>query len=211
MSAKRVLRVLIVDDHTIVRRGLEAFLHDYDDFALAGEASDGESALAQCARLQPDVVLMELLLPDLNGVELTRRIRRQFPAVQVVILTSVQDEGWVQRALGAGAIAYLLKSADADELAAAIRRAAAGRATLGSEATAALIHASLRHRPAEELTRREHEVLALMIKGLDNPAIARQLVVSRSTVKFHVSSILAKLGTPSRAGAVAHAVEHHLV
>jgi NarL family two-component system response regulator LiaR len=211
MSSEHRIRVLIVDDHAVVRRGLEAFLQAYDDLELVGEAADGAAAITLCERLRPDVVLMDLLLGELDGVEATRQIRRRHPPTQVIALTSVRDELWVQRALAAGAIAYLLKNADSQELAAAIRRAASGRPTLGPEATEALIHASLHESPAEELTSREREVLALMSKGLSNPEIARKLVVSRSTVKFHVSSILGKLGTASRTEAVVHAIERHLV
>jgi NarL family two-component system response regulator LiaR len=211
MSASRQIRVMVVDDHPVVRRGLEAVLRAYDDLLWVGEACDGPEAITLCQRLQPDVVLMDLLLPTLDGVEAIRRIRRQSPQVQLIALTSVHDELWVQRALGAGAIAYLLKSATADELVAAIRRAHEGHATLGSEAAEALIHATLHEPPFEALTSREREVLALMVKGLSNPAIARRLVVSRSTVKFHVSSILAKLGAGGRTEAVALALERHLV
>lgn len=211
MIAKRELRVLIVDDHAVMRRGLTCFLGDYEGFAVVGEAADGAAAVAQCLQLRPDVVLMGLLLPTLDGVEATARIRQQCPGTQVVAISSVADEGLVQRALGAGAIAFLLTSAEADEIVAAVRRAAAGRPTLGAEATEAVIHAALHQLPGEELTRREHEVLALMTHGLSNPEIARQLMVSRSTVKFHVSSILGKLGTGSRTEAVARAVERHLV
>jgi NarL family two-component system response regulator LiaR len=211
MGSEHPIRVLIVDDHAVVRRGLEAFLQAYDDLELVGEAADGAEAITLCERLAPDVVLMDLLLGELDGAEATRQIRRRHPHTQVIALTSVRDELWVQRALAAGAIAYLLKNADAQELAAAIRRAASGRPTLGPEATEALIHASLQEPPVEELTSREREVLALMSKGLSNPEIARKLVVSRSTVKFHVSSILGKLGTASRTEAVVQAIERHLV
>lgn len=211
MSASRQIRVMVVDDHPVVRRGLEAMLRAYDDIALVGEACDGLEAIARCQELRPDVILIDLLLPRLDGIEAIRRIRRQAPQVRLIVLTCVRDERCVQQALSAGAIAYLLKSVTADELAAAIRRAYAGHATLGSEAADALVHATLHELPCEALTGREREVLALMIKGLSNPAIARRLMVSRSTVKFHVSSILAKLGAASRTEAVASALEHHLV
>ena len=211
MVGDGLIRIVIVDDHPVVRRGLEAFLELYDDLRLVGAAPDGAAALDLCERLRPDVVLMDLLLGDHDGVEVTQHIRERFPHTQVIILTCARDEVSIRRALGAGALGYLLKNADADELTAAIRRAHSGHATLGTEAAEVLIQASLHQPPVEELTHREHEVLALMARGLANPAIARQLVVSRSTVKFHVSSILAKLGTASRTEAVARAIERHIV
>lgn len=211
MYASRKIRVMVVDEHPVVRRGLEAMLRPYGDFVLVGEAGDGLGAIALCQELQPDVILIDLLLPKLDGIEAIRRIRRQSPKARVIVFTCAHDEFCVQQALSAGAIAYLLKSAGADELAAAIRRAYAGHATIGAGVADALIRATLHESPCEALTDREREVLALMTKGLSNPAIARRLMVSRSTVKFHVSSILAKLDAANRTEAVASALEHHLV
>jgi NarL family two-component system response regulator LiaR len=212
MTEPRRLRVLLVDDHAMVRRGLAAFLKAFDDLALAGEAAQGEEAVQRCAEVQPNVVLMDLEMPVMDGVAATRAIRERFPAVRVLALTSFRDEGLVQRALQAGAIGYLLKNVSADDLATAIRAAHAGRPTLAPEATQALVHAAARSPvPGHDLTPREREVLALMVQGLSNTAIAARLVVSRSTAKAHVSSILSKLGVTSRTEAVALAMQHHLV
>jgi NarL family two-component system response regulator LiaR len=212
MTELRRLRVLLVDDHAMVRRGLAAFLKAFDDLELAGEAAQGEEAVQRCADLQPDVVLMDLEMPVMDGVAATRAIRECFPTVQVLALTSFRDEELVQRALQAGAIGYLLKNVSADDLATAIRAAHAGRPTLAPEAAQALVHAAARPPvPGHDLTPREREVLALMVQGLSNTAIAARLVVSPSTAKAHVSSILSKLGVTSRTEAVALAMQHHLV
>ena len=206
------LRVLLVDDHAMVRRGLAAFLKAFDDLELAGEAANGDEAVRRCAEVQPDVVLMDLEMPVMDGVAATRAIRERFPTVRVLALTSFRDEELVHRALQAGAIGYLLKNVSADDLATAIRAAQAGRPTLAPEATQALVHAATQPPvPGQDLTPREREVLALLVQGLSNTAIAARLVVSPSTAKAHVSSILAKLGVTSRTEAVALAVQHHLV
>ncbi len=211
-SARRI-RVLVVDDHEVVRRGLATFLQAYDDLELVGEAADGSEAVRQCERVHPDVVLMDLKLPPgVDGVAATRTIRERFPHIQVIALTSFQGEGLVQRALQAGAIGYLLKNVSAEALSQAIRFASVGGPTLAPEAAQDLVrNASKPPTPGWDLTAREREVLTLMTKGLHNKDIAGRLIVSESTVKFHVSSILAKLGASSRTEAVACAVEHHLV
>ena len=211
-AARQRIRVLVVDDHAVVRGGLRAFLDAFDDFELVGEAENGEEAIRACVDTRADVVLMDLLMPQLDGVAATRIIRERYPDVRVIALTSFQDEEKVQAALDAGAIGYILKNVSADELANAIRAAWAGRPTLAPEAAQVLIRAAKRPpTPGDDLTPREREVLALMVQGLNNVEIARRLVVNRSTAKFHVSNILTKLGVAGRTEAVAYALTHHLV
>jgi NarL family two-component system response regulator LiaR len=206
------IRVMLVDDHTMVRRGLATFIKVFDDLELAGEAANGEAAIQLCAQLAPDVVLMDIVMPEMDGVTATRAIRRQFPEIQVVALTSFKDKGLVQDALQAGAIGYLLKDVSADTLAEAIRAAHAGRATLSPEAAQALVQSAARPpTPGHDLTAREREVLALLVQGLNNTQIADKLVVSPSTIKSHVSHILSKLGVTSRTEVAALAVRRGLV
>ena len=197
------IRVMLVDDHLMVRRGLATFLKVYDDLELMGEASSGQEAVQLCDQQQPDVVLMDMVMPDMDGASATRLIRQQFPSIQVLALTSFKEESLVKGALQAGAIGYLLKDVTADELAQAIRAAHAGQTTLSPEAAQALVHATSQPSPPGfDLTGRELEVLALMVVGLNNTQIAGKLVVSPSTIKSHVSSILSKLGVASRTEAV---------
>ena len=212
MSQGNPIRVMIVDDHAVVRSGLKAFLMVFDDLELVGEASSGNEAVQVVERMQPDVILMDLIMPDMDGAATTKVIRGRWPEVQVVALTSFREDELVKNALQAGAIGYLLKNVGADELADAIRSAHVGRPTLAPEAAQVLIQAS-RHpvQPGFDLTEREREVLSLLVKGLSNNDIADRLVVSRSTVKFHVSSILSKLGVSSRTEAVALALNNKLV
>ena len=206
------IRVLVVDDHPMVRRGLATFLKVFSDLEMAGEAADGKAAIQLCVDLQPDVVLMDMAMPDMDGATATRRIRSQSDTIQVIALTSFKEEILVQSALQAGAIGYLLKDVSADELAQAIRAAHAGRATLSPEAAQALVHAASQSPPPGlDLTERERSVLALMVEGLNNTQIAARLTVSPSTVKSHVSNILTKLGTSSRTEAVTLALRTRLV
>ena len=211
-SSSTRIRVLVVDDHTMVRRGLATFLKVFDDLDLAGEAASGQEAIQLCASLQPDVVLMDMVMPDMDGAAATRLIRKQSSQVQVLALTSFKEEILVQSALQAGAIGYLLKDVSADELAQAIRAAHAGRSTLSPEAAQALVHAASQPpAPGIDLSEREREVLALMVEGLNNTQIAARLTVSPSTVKSHVSAILTKLGVASRTEAATLALRNRLV
>ena len=206
------IRVVIVDDHEMVRSGLATFLRVIDDLELVGEAGSGEEAVRLCQHVQPDVVLMDMVLPGMDGVATTRVVRERCPDTRIIVLTSFPEEDFVQRALEAGATSYLLKNVGASELASAIRAARAGKPTLAPEAAQALISRATRPaRPGQDLTAREREVLALMRQGLSNRAIAERLIVSPSTADFHVSNILGKLGVASRTEAVALAVQHHLV
>jgi NarL family two-component system response regulator LiaR len=203
---------MLVDDHAMVRRGLATFLKAFDDLQLVGEAENGEAALRLCAEARPDVILMDMVMPDMDGAVATRLIRQQFPQVQVLALTSFKEGDLVKNTLEAGAIGYLLKDVSADDLARAIRAAHAGRATLSPEAAQALVEtANQPPAPGLDLTEREREVLALMVEGLNNTQIAGRLSVSASTVKSHVSNILSKLGVASRTEAVTLALRNRLV
>ncbi len=206
------IRVMIVDDHGMVRKGLITYLENLPDIQIAGEARDGREAISLCDELRPDVILMDLVMPEMGGVAATRVIHQRWPQIQLIALTSFQEKELVQDALQAGAISYLLKNVTGEELHQAICRAFSGRPTLAPEAIQALIQAD-GDEPSlgKDLTRRELEVLALLAKGFGNPQIAAQLMVSRSTVKVHVSNILSKLGVSHRAEAISLAIQHKLV
>jgi NarL family two-component system response regulator LiaR len=199
----------------MVRTGLVTFVQVKPDLELVGEARDGQKAVQMCEQVQPDVVLMDLVMPKMDGIAATRAIRERWPHIQVIALTSFQEQELVQDALQAGAISYLLKDVSVDELAEAIRAAFAGRPTLAPEAAQALIQvarsASEGPRPGHDLTPREREVLSLMVEGLNNPQIGERLTISVTTVRSHVSNILSKLGVSNRAEAIALALRQKLV
>ncbi len=212
MTDSDTIRVMIVDDHDMVRRGLAAFMRVKPDIQLVGEARDGLEALTMCEKVQPDVILMDMVMPRLSGVDATRSIRQKWPHVQIIALTSFQENDLVREALQAGAISYLLKNISVDELSSAIRSAHAGQSTLAPEAIQALMQPNVTD-PVQNyhLTPREREVLVLMVEGLSNPGIAERLTVSRSTAKAHVSNILSKLEVSNRAEAIADAIRQDLV
>jgi NarL family two-component system response regulator LiaR len=209
------IRVLITDDHKVVRRGLRGFLELDPTLEVVGEASNGEEAVEMARRLEADVVLMDLLMPVMDGIDATREIRRLMPEVEVVALTSVLEDAAVTGAIRAGAIGYLLKTTEADELCEAIKAAAAGQVRLAPEAAARLMReVRAPESPealAEPLTERETEVLKLIARGLGNKQIAKELFVAMSTVKTHVNNLYRKLGVSSRTQAALYAARVGLV
>jgi len=203
---------MVVDDHDILRAGVTISLSSFPDMGVNGEASDGTEAIERCEQLSPDVILLDMKMPGLDGLSTIPILRKRFPAVQIIVLTSYQEKELVQGAISSGAISYLLKDVSARELAEAVRRAYTGKPTLAPEAAQALIYAmQYPGRDREKLTLREKEVLHLMVKGFSNAEIANQLMISYSTSKKHVSNILTKLQTATRTEAVAIALQQNLV
>jgi NarL family two-component system response regulator LiaR len=212
MSTENPIGVLIVDDHAMVRTGLATFLEISDGLELVGEAGNGAEALKLCQQLRPDVILMDLVMPDMDGVAATRAIKENWPEIQVIALTSFQEGEMVQDALKAGAISYLLKNVSMADLVRAIQDAHAGRATMSQEAVQALVQATSQDStPEYGLTPREFEVLELLVEGLNNPEISERLYISIGTTRTHVSNILSKLGVSNRAEAIAVALRNNLV
>ena len=212
MSESQLIRVFLVDDHAMLRSGLKNFINAYDWMVLVGEAANGTEAVEFCAEQDVDVVLMDMVMPEMDGIEATRRIMALGKPIKIIILTSFQEQDMVEQALRAGAMGYLLKNVNAGELAQAIQAAYAGRSTLAPEATQALINAT-RQKPdvGSDLTERELQVLALLVKGLSNEEIGAHLGISMATTKYHLSNIYSKLGAKSRVEAVTMALEHKLV
>ena len=212
MNTSQTIRVMLVDDHNVVRSGLATFLKAYDDLELVGEARNGLEAVDICRQKKPDVILMDLMMPEMDGIAATRAILAETPEIKIIAMTSFEEEQLVKGVLAAGAISYLLKNVTSDELARAIREAVSGRSTLSPEAASALVHATRpTNQPSYDLTEREMEVLNLVVQGHSNQQIANSLVISVATVKAHISSILSKLGVSSRAEASAFAIKHKLV
>jgi NarL family two-component system response regulator LiaR len=212
MTQQDAIRVMIVDDHAMVRKGLAAMLRAKPDMRLVAEASNGQEALQLCEQARPDIILMDLVMPRMDGTTAIRAVREQWPDVRVIALTSFKERDLVRRALQAGAISYLLKNVSIDDLARAIRAACMGQSTLAPEAAQALIQAANQDPPpGHDLTPREREVLDLMVEGLTNPEIAQRLMISPSTARAHVSNILSKLAVSNRAEAVARAFRLKLV
>jgi DNA-binding NarL/FixJ family response regulator len=205
------IRILIADDHAVVRQGLRMFLGLDPEFVIVGEAADGVQAVKQAQQLKPDVVLMDLLMPNMDGIQATAIIRRELPDVEVIALTSVLEDGSVVGAVRAGAIGYLLKDAEPNELNRAIRAAAAGQVQLSPKAAERLMREVRAPESPETLTDREVEVLRLLAEGQSNKEIARSLTIGEKTVKTHVSNILAKLGVVSRTQAALYAARIGLV
>lgn len=210
--SKKTIRVMIVDDHLMVHIGLSAMMEVFDGIELVGEANSGEEAVELAQALKPDVILMDRVLPGIDGIEATRRIKAMLPQTEILIVTSYESSAEIHKAMSAGAVGYLVKNVMATELERAIRSAAAGHVTLAPEAAKALLaYSQAQKSAAKDLTERELEVLGYLARGQSNAQIADQLIVSPFTVKAHVSNILSKLGVRTRAEAAAYAVQHNLV
>jgi NarL family two-component system response regulator LiaR len=207
------IRVLLVDDHAVVREGLRTFLQLQDGIEIVGEAADGEEAVREAERLRPDVILMDLVMPKLDGVGAMRQLRRRLPGSRVIVLTSFAQDDRLLPAIQAGAAGYLLKNVEPAELARAVKEAHAGGTLLDPTVASRLVEA-IAQRPGEEpherLTAREREVLALIALGRSNKRIASELGIAEKTVKTHVGHVLAKLGVPDRTGAALLAVREGL-
>jgi two-component system, NarL family, response regulator LiaR len=212
MNTSQTIKVMLVDDHNVVRSGLATFLRAYEDLELVGEAKNGLEAVNLCHQKQPDVILMDLMMPEMDGIAATREILADYPEIKIIAMTSFEQETFVQGVLAAGAISYLIKNVTSEELAKAIRDAVSGRSTLSPEAAKVLVQATRpTNQPVFDLTEREREVLNLVVQGQNNQQIAGALFISLATVKAHISSILSKLQVSSRAEAIAFAIKHKIV
>lgn len=211
MTEYESIKVIIVDDHAVVRSGLGAVLDASEGIELIGEAGDGEEAVNICENLQPDVVLMDLQMPKMDGVEATKVIHDRWPQIHIIALTSYKDKEHVEGVLKAGATSYLLKNVSAEELVSAIKRVILDQPSLSPEAAQVLIQTvNEPSQPGSDLTDREREILALMVEGKSNNEISESIFVTQATVKYHVSNILSKLGANSRTEAVVLAIKNNL-
>jgi DNA-binding NarL/FixJ family response regulator len=206
----RPIRVLVVDDHPVVRTGVQGMLASHADFEVVGEACDGEEAVSQVAALEPDVVLMDLRMPGVDGVEATRRIRAGHPAVQVLVLTTYDTDDDIVRAVEAGAVGYLLKDSPREELFRGVHAAARGESLLAAAVASRLV-GRIRKPPGQSLSPRESEVLMLVAEGRPNKEIARTLYISETTVKSHLAHIFTKLGVDDRTAAVTVALDRGII
>ena len=212
MRNNHPIRVLIVDDHTMVRTGLATFLEVSEGLELVGEASNGIEAIELCEQHQPDVILMDLVMPKMDGVSTTKVIKERWPSIQVIALTSFQEGEMVQEALKAGAISYLLKNVDMVDLVKAVQDAYVGQSTIAQEAVQALVHTANQDPiPDYSLTPREFDVLELLVEGLNNPEISERLYISIGTTRSHVSNIFSKMGVSNRAEAITLALRNNLI
>ncbi len=212
MSGEEKIKILLVDDHDMVRQGLIVLLRTFDDFEVVGETGDARKSVTLCAELQPDVVLMDILMPHMNGVAATKLIHERFPYIRIIALTSTTERNLIEDMFKAGAMSYIIKTGSIDEVAAAIRASVQGTAMLAPEVTDVLL--TNIHRAPQfgyDLSKQELKVLALLVEGLNNREIANRMVVSQSTVKAHIGSIFSKLNTNSRTKAIAIAVRNHIL
>ncbi|MBA3431732.1 MAG: response regulator transcription factor [Actinobacteria bacterium] len=206
-----MIRVLLADDHSVVRAGLEQLLNNTDELEVVGSASDGLEAVALSDELDPDVVLMDLRMPVLDGIEATRRILEARPTTRIVVLTSFSERDRILEALDAGALGYLLKDAEPDELLRGIRAAGRGESPLAPKVAQAVLADRAQGRPAEKLTDREREILTLLAKGLANKQIARRLSISEKTVKAHLTNVFRRIGVEDRTQAALWAERQGLI
>ena len=214
MIGNSPIRVMVVDDHAIIRSGITAFIESQEEFELVSEAENGGEAIALCAKAEPDVILMDLLMPIVDGITATKAISRRYPAISILVLTSNDDDKLVTDAIGAGASGYVLKNGSLKDMAAAIQSVHRGDAYLSPEISQLLMRVvSQRDQPqvGDDLTTREYDVLRLLAQGQSNQQIANALAITPATVKFHVGNILSKLHVASRTAAVALALRRELV
>jgi two-component system, NarL family, response regulator LiaR len=206
-----MIKVLIVDDHPLVRKGINILLGVYDDIEVVGEAENGREAIEICEKYNPDIVLMDLIMPEINGIEATRKILENWPSIKVIILTSYIDKKLIEDSLKAGAMGYILKNISGNKMVETIRDANKGKSTLSSEASDFLI-SNLKNPavPNYQLTGQEKNILSDLVQGMSNKKIAQKQVLSLSTVKFHVSNIISKLGVSNRSEAISIALKNRL-